>query len=152
MRTLQQHIEEKLIINKHIKLVNPDELIDKNKSRLFKNISLDSDKLHINSLYYTIRYSTSAIVKIHPEYVKQCLEDNDLWDKDTDAIYLPQIDYTYIKDIDNDMLDKYTGKQDYEDTVDYEAYDIYYIKTNKYFLLRTVTKPGKTTLDFIIIL
>ena len=152
MRTLHQHITEKLIINKHIKLENLDELIDKNKSRLFKNISLDSDKLHINSLYYTIRYSTSAIVDIHPEYVKQCLEDNDLYDKDTDAIYLPQIDYTYIKDISNDSLEHYDKKQDPVDTKGHEAYDIFYIKTNKYFLLRTVTKPGKTILDFIIIL
>lgn len=161
MKTLIQHIEEKLIINQRFdeKLIinknfksgiNLDELVDKEKSHLFKNVSLDSYRLNISSIHYTLKWSSlKDVVELDPEYVKKCLTDNNLYDKDCEAMYIPQIDYTYIKGIDTDMLEWYNEKQP---ATDKEKYDIYFAKTNKYFILRIVTVKTDITLDFIIVL
>lgn len=151
MKKITTYITEKFRITKNFKIdTSINDTIDAEKSHLFRNISLDSVKLPISYIYWTIGSSSlTDIVELDPKYAKQCLEDHNLYDKDCSAMYIPQIDYTYIKKIDTDMLEKYDGRPF---VTDKENYDIYYKKTSKYFLLRIVTLKTHITLDFIIVL
>lgn len=148
LHSLNEFITEKLLINKNFKNPNDDinDLIDVESEHLYWNYNIGGGPMKISNMLFTIKFSSSSIVKIDHRYVEQCLNELRMYDKTCKGMYIPQLDYTYLKDIDNDMLEKYDKKPLVMDGL---KYDIYYAITDKYFILRIVTTSKKITMDFI---
>lgn len=154
MIELTTYIQEKLIINKNFNFIGIDKIIDDNCDNLFWNYNVDGHKLKISNLIYTIKFSISDVVKIDNHYAKQCLNDLKMDYKSCNGMYIPQTNYTYIKEIDTERLEKYNKTAEtWEDNPhidrNAEAYDIYYFISDKYFLFRIITKRTNTIMDFI---
>lgn len=149
MKSLNEYIIEKLVINKNYKGINVDELVEKECKNLFWNESFLSNDMPISHLLLTIKYYLSVPGKIDPRYAEKCLKDLKMFNKRCNGMYVPNKNYTYIKGIDTDILEKYNGTQDKFDDRRMEEYDIYHLMTDKYFIFRIVTKSTNTTMDFI---
>lgn len=149
MKSLHEHIIEKLVINKNYKGIDVDELVEKECKNLFWNMSLESDNMPITHLLLTIKYYLAVPVKIDPRYAEKCLRDLKMYNKRCNGMYIPKKNYTYVNGIDTGILEKYNRTQDDVDDRSMEEYDIYYLMTDKYFIFRIVTKSTNTTMDFI---
>lgn len=150
------HINEwKYSSNSNVRLDNDiDKIIDDECNNLFWNYDVSGNRLKISNLIYTIKFSDYVPIKIDYHYAERCLNDLKMDYKNCNGMYIPQNDYTYIKEIDTEKLEKYNKTAEtWEDNPridrNAEKYDIYYFITDRYFLFRIITKSTNTIMDFI---
>lgn len=157
MKTIDTYIREAFRLRDDTKIKDMQEIInsiiDDSKHQLFKDVSLSHDTLNTKGIYWTFKYSLNNVFDIDPEYLQNCLNDNDLFDYECKCIYIPNTHdggKLYIQKIKNNMLIKYDEPQDESDTIDFSPYEIYYFKTDKYFMLRINTTDSHLTGDVVI--